>query len=299
MTQKSWRKIILRCPTAVEDALSSYLGDLTGSGVEIIENPQDSTISTIYAYLLEDDPNLPDTLNSIRDYLQDLAQQFPAQPRTVLQLDSIEDQDWHRKWKESFKPFRLSANLIVKPSWETYQPSPQKKIIEIDPGMAFGTGLHASTRLATELIEEYLLSLPEPPARVLDVGTGTAILAIAAALLGCQNIIAIDNDPEAVSAATANIKANHLSSAITASGTDLDDLPGQYDLIIANIIHNTLVEMVTTLNHLLAPNGCLILAGILTGEQTENIIKVYESEGLLHIKTATSQEWSALRLGNK
>ena len=294
MTEKSWQKMIIRCPAPLSESIASFVSDLTGSGVEIAEDEKSADHSFIYGYLPTDEPSLPDKLASAKAYLQELDRQFPEYPPSSIEFTAIADQDWHRKWKASFKPFHLSENIVVKPSWETYAPVGAEKVIEIDPGMAFGTGLHASTRLATELMEEHLVALPSPPQTVLDVGTGTGILAIGSALLGCAKITAIDNDPEAITAAVDNIKSNNLDSAITASNTDLAGLAGPYELILANIIHNTLVEMAPTLSSLLARNGVLILAGILSGSQADNINTIYNALGLTSLASRESGEWTAL-----
>ena len=294
MTERSWQKLIIKCPAPVDETIASFVTELTGNGVEITDDNTSADESVVIGYLSSDDPAWPDKLATIRNYLPELARQLPEYREATIDLESIADEDWHRKWKESFKPFHLSDTIVIKPSWETYTSAPHEKVIEIDPGMAFGTGLHASTRLAMELLEKHLGDLPSPPQSTLDVGTGTGILAIGAALLGCENITAIDNDPEAVTAATNNITANNSADQIDASNTDLDELTGPYDLILANIIHNTLVEMAPTLAKLLSSDGILIMAGILKGGQAENITDIYCKNGLISQKERSSGEWSAL-----
>jgi ribosomal protein L11 methyltransferase len=294
MTEKSWQKMIIHCPSPLCESIGSFVSDLTGSGVEIADDEKSADHSFVYGYLAADEPSLPDKLASARAYLQELGGQFSEYPPATIEFTAIADEDWHRKWKASFKSFHLSENIVVKPSWETYAPVGAEKVIEIDPGMAFGTGLHASTRLATELMEEYLASRPSPPQTVLDVGTGTGILAIGGAMLGCKKITAIDNDPEAVTAARENIQSNDLDSAIKADITDLADLAGPYELILANIIHNTLVEMAPDLSSLLTHNGVLILAGILSGSQADNIDSIYNDQGLTSLASRESGEWTAL-----
>jgi ribosomal protein L11 methyltransferase len=294
MTEKSWQKIMIHCPNTLEEIIASLVTQQTGNGVEITVGKRSADDTTVIGYLASTDPILTDKLTAIQNHLRELARQFPEYQEPTLELAAIADEDWHRKWKESFKPFHLSNTVVIKPSWETYAPAPHEKIIEIDPGMAFGTGLHASTRLAMELLEELLADLPSPPPRTLDVGTGTGILAIGAALFGCRNITAIDIDPDAVNAARDNISANHFTGQITTSSTGLDELTGPYDLILANIIHNTLVEMAPALTRLLAPKGILIMAGILKGGQAENITAIYRKMGLTRQSIRSSAEWSAL-----
>jgi len=299
MTEKSWQKLIVHCPLATTESIASFITDLTGTGVEIADDKHSADRAFIIGYLDTDDSCLTDKLAAVRGYIIDIFKQLPQFPQATMELDSIENQDWQRKWKESFKPFNLSENIIIKPSWEKYTPGPKEKVIEIDPGMAFGTGLHASTRLAAELMETRLSANPSLPERVLDVGTGTGILAIGSALLGCRKVTAIDNDPEAITAAANNIAANRMSDYIEVSTTNLSDLVGPYEMILANIIHNTLVEMAPVLVKLLTPGGNLILAGILNGKQAENIINVYNDAGLTMIESRNSDEWAALSFGKQ
>lgn len=294
MTEKAWQKILITGPGPLEETIAAFVTEQTGNGVEIQDDKNNSGNSVIIGYLPNDEPGLPDKLATINNYLTDLAGQYPDFPPTSMKLDTIANEDWHRKWKESFKPFHLTDTIVIKPSWESYTASADERVIEIDPGMAFGTGLHASTRLAMELLEYHLKGLSTPPAKTLDVGTGTGILAIGAALFGCPEITAIDIDPDSVAAAGANIAANNLTGQIAVSATDLNDLSGPFNLIIANIIHNTLIGMAPALTRLLAPNGILIMAGILKGGQAENITATYHKHGLIRQKLANSGEWSAL-----
>ncbi|MDH4319410.1 MAG: 50S ribosomal protein L11 methyltransferase, partial [Desulfobulbaceae bacterium] len=172
-----------------------------------------------------------------------------------------------------------------------------EKIIEIDPGMAFGTGQHASTKMALDLIRQ-VFEEGLPVSRAADIGTGTGILAMGAALFGAGEVMATDNDPEATEAAAANVAANRLDGIITVSDRDLDELNPPFELICANIIHDVLVEMAPTfVNNLLAPTGRVVLAGILSGEQEKNIIKVYTALGLRLLRVQHQEEWAAMLLG--
>jgi ribosomal protein L11 methyltransferase len=233
-------------------------------------------------------------LKKIREYLAELADLTPGEGQTQLETEIIPDEDWNKAWKERFKPLPITAHLVIKPTWESYQPNPGEKVIEMDPGMAFGTGHHSSTKLALEFVEALFHDTNTPPKTVLDVGTGTGILAMAAALFGAQEVLAIDNDPEAVVVAAENILRNALQPSITANGRALEEIPHQFDLVIANIIHDTLIELAASLAAHLALNGKLIMAGILTGPQTDNIRATYTALGLKHLETRNEGEWSAL-----
>jgi len=296
MLEKTWHKLTIRTSSSHSETVASRLTDLTGLGTEIIDPTDSREPALVTGYLASDDPDLPAKMLAIREFLGHLAGENPDSPLPTMACETIPEEDWDRKWREGLKPFHLTSRIVIKPSWETYRAGADELVIEMDPGQAFGTGLHASTRLVVELLEETVPTLPAPPPRVLDVGTGTGILAICAILFGCGNATGIDIDPAAVEAAGANIAANHLSDRITATANDLNELTGPYDLIMANIIHNTLVEMAPRLSALLAPGGLLIMAGILRGGQAENIINRYVAQGLTIPTLRESGEWAALCL---
>lgn len=296
MHKKTWQKITVHTTPAHGETVAARLTDITGQGTEIRDSADPREPSEVTAYLAGDDPDLPAKMRAIREFLAGLAASQPDTPPPVMASKTIPEEDWDRKWREGLKPFHLTSRLVIKPSWETYLPGAGELVIEMDPGQAFGTGLHASTRLVVELLEETLPPRPTPPARVLDVGTGTGILAICSILLGCGAATGIDIDPAAVEAARGNIEANQLSGRITVSGADLNELAGPYDLIMANIIHNTLVEMAPRLSMLLAPGGLLLLAGILRGGQAENIVNRYVAQGMTGAVVRESGEWAAICL---
>jgi ribosomal protein L11 methyltransferase len=163
----------------------------------------------------------------------------------------------------------------------------------MDPGMAFGTGHHATTSLSLDFIRETLSG--KAGLRLLDVGTGTGILGMAAVLFGAEAVLGIDNDPEAVSAAEENVRRNSLQDHMQISLAPLSSLEEPYEVVVANIVHDVLISMSGDLARLTAAGGALILSGILTGEQVANIIRVFTSNGFQLSGQESRQEWSALR----
>jgi len=296
MNKKTWCKITVHTTADHSETVAARLTDITGLGTEIHDAAKPREPSEVTAYLASDDPDLPEKMRAIREFIEALAANQPDSPPQFIANETITDEDWDRKWREGLQPFHLTGRIVIKPSWKTYRNNAEEQVIELDPGQAFGTGLHASTRLVVELLEETLPTLPTAPAQVLDVGTGTGILAICSILLGCGIATGIDIDPAAVEAARRNIAANHLSKRITASASNLNTLTGPYDLIMANIIHNTLVEMAPLLSKLLTTGGLLILAGILRGGQADNIIKIYSAQGLTSVTIREADEWAGLCL---
>ena len=290
---RSWLRITVTASETISDPIADFICEQTGGVEQIPVASANAAQEQIVGYL-ENGPHVPEKLKKITDFLAELACLTPGEGKTRLETEIIPDEDWNKTWKAGFKPLPITPHLVIKPTWESYQPTPGEKVIEMDPGMAFGTGHHASTKLALEITEALFFDQEAPPKTVLDVGTGTGILAMAAALFGAQEVLAIDNDPEAVVVAEENILRNGLLPIITAQGIALEEIPRQFDLVIANIIHDTLIDLAATLAARLAPNGRLILAGILTGPQTDSIRAAYNALGLKHQETRSEGEWSAL-----
>jgi len=289
---KKWLKLSLQTPTRLVESVSDMIGVLSGSGVEV--SPETESGSLISGFFpVENGADETEIVDSVRQVVGELFQLF-ALPIPEMSTEIIDDQDWATSWKRFFTPVEIVPGLIIKPSWEDYQAEGNENVIEMDPGQAFGTGQHESTRLALSLLTTCLSR--QPVERVLDVGTGTGILAMAAILFGADSVVAIDNDPEAVRVAAENVAANGLAEKISVSITDLVDVQGPFPLILANIVHDVLVEMAPQFKALLSPGGRVILAGILSGEQEKNIIRVYGELGF-HLQTSEHEgEWAALLL---
>ncbi|WP_417915084.1 50S ribosomal protein L11 methyltransferase [Candidatus Electronema sp. JM] len=288
----SWLKTTLSCPEIALEAATDLLGVLSGSAVE--QAPVKDGLSTVSGFFQFADEAEREEL--FRRLELELAELFAAYglPAPQMSCSVLADEDWATSWQQYFTPFAIVPGLIIKPSWEHYAVQPGEQVLEIDPGMAFGTGQHASTKLALSLIQHCFQMVP--PNKVLDVGTGTGILAMAAALFGAQRITAIDNDPEAVRAAAENIARNGLASTVAAAATPLSEISGSFDLICANILHDVLVEMAPAIAGRLTAQGNVVLAGILRGAQEESIIRVYSSHGLAVRQSAYEEEWAALLL---
>lgn len=287
---KKWLKLSVQTPGRLVESVSDLLGVLSGSGVEVRpETEQGSLISAFFS--MEAEAGEAKLTQEIHNKLLELFGLYEL-PMADLLSEIIDDQDWATSWKQFFTPVEIVPGLVIKPSWEEYSPRHNEKIIEMDPGQAFGTGQHESTKMALSLLTTALTERPVD--RVLDVGTGTGILAMAAVLFGARSTVAIDNDPEAVRVAGENIKANTLEENITTRTTDLADIEGRFPLILANIVHDVLVEMAPRFAELIEPEGRIILAGILTGEQEKNIIRLYGELGFQLQKSLHDGEWAAL-----
>ena len=208
----------------------------------------------------------------------------------VLRHRVVSDEDWKDKWKEFFKPMRITDDIIVKPTWEDHAPGEGEKVIEIDPGMAFGTGTHETTSSCIILMEKYL----KAGARVLDVGCGSGILAIAAAVMGCSNVTGVDLDPDAVDAAIANVKVNHMEDQVKIMKGDLaEGLDVKADLIVANLTVNLIERLLDDISAHMAEDGVFIASGILA-EQEQRAKDAMKAQDLEIIETLTKGEWCTI-----
>lgn len=203
----------------------------------------------------------------------------------------VRDEDWAENWKRFYHPLPVGKRLVVCPSWEDFTPKPDQKVIVLDPGSAFGTGYHWTTRLCLEFLED--LSEQTVCSPMLDLGTGSGILAIAAHLLGIQDILAVDNDPVACKVARENLDINQGQAV----GVELRDTPpaGPFALISANLVAALLVDFAARLFASLKPGGHLICGGIIEGRRQE-VVAALESQGFQLLHEKTGDEWVSLLL---
>jgi len=207
-----------------------------------------------------------------------------------IEVLTVQDEDWASNWKAYYHPARVGRRLVIKPSWESYTPQGEDLIIELDPGMAFGTGTHITTRQCLEMMEISLI----PGQRVLDIGTGSGILAIAAAKLGAGEVKAIDIDPVAVEIAQQNIRQNGVESRVTAVHQDLAEFwAPEADLVTANLTGPVLRQLLERLISLTRSGGRMILAGI-GREQWPQLQTVMIQKGLILEKTNRDEDWVAV-----
>ena len=288
-----WLKARIVMNPVLEEAAVDFLTGVMGAGVEQSVNNPGSDIC-LNVYLEEKSPDEAARLqlqNRLASQLRELAAIFQvAEPQ--ISWEQFEDQDWLRNWKVHFKPFVITPGLVIAPTWEEYTVSEGEQVIVMDPGMAFGTGHHESTSLALHLVKKILAG--ETKGSVLDVGCGTGILGMGAALFGASSVLGIDNDPEAVRAARDNATLNRLDSVVEISPTPLQELEEPFDLIVANIIYDVLITMAGDLWRLSKKGGSLVLSGILRGEQEAKSIHSFEKMGFSFTDREQKEEWVAL-----
>lgn len=235
---------------------------------------------------------LPDVPES-RDLVETLRKKADALGgiKITFSTQIVEDQDWTESWKDFFFVTRVTDTLVVRPSWREFQPLPNDIVIDIDPGMAFGTGTHETTSMCLALVQEQMT----PGASFLDVGTGSGILMIAAAKLGAGTLKGLDNDEVAVEIAGKNLEQNKIPPrSFEISCTTLDQYPQElFDLIAANILAEVIIKILPEIKTRLAPKGRAILSGIIN-DWADRVKTALADNGFTLVKTTTQGEWVAM-----
>ncbi|NLY53705.1 MAG: 50S ribosomal protein L11 methyltransferase [Firmicutes bacterium] len=235
------------------------------------------------------DSQLADKVESIRQSLAALAD-FDLDPgRAEVSLSEVEDTDWATVWKEFYKPVAVGEKLLIKPSWEEIKPT-DRLVIELDPGMAFGTGNHPTTTMCLDILERYIRG----GERVIDVGCGSGILSIAAARLGAAEVEALDYDPVAVRIARENVAINKVEGQVSVRESDLlQAASGPADIIVANIIARIIIELTPAVKAFLRSDGLFIASGII-GERREQVIATLAEHDFQVIEELSESDWHAL-----
>lgn len=227
--------------------------------------------------------------NRLKDVLDNLEKYNIPKGEGTITFSRVNEEDWENNWKQYFKPINITERLVVKPLWEDFVPGNGEIILNIDPGMAFGTGTHETTRTCLEMIEKYLIK----DMRVFDIGTGSGILAIAASLFGAKEVIGVDLDPVAVDSAKKNVSYNDLDNVDILHGNFLEVVEGKAHIVVANIIADAIIFISPSVKDVLNPEGIFISSGILL-EHAERVKKELLNEGYKLIEEKQVGEWVTL-----
>jgi ribosomal protein L11 methyltransferase len=307
-----WAEIIVKTTTEGVDIVAELFYEAGASGVvvedpdmirqaqdeartwdyiddSILENMEDEVL--VKAYLNKDDFFL-EKFERIRQKTQWLSEQnfgFDLGSLTV-DLNYVKEEDWENNWKEYYKPVKVSDRIVIKPSWEAYEKQPGEIVLELDPGMAFGTGTHETTALCIDAVDRYLSKGGE----VVDIGCGSGVLAISALLLGAEKAVAVDLDTNAVKATLENARRNHVEDKIEIiHGNLLDKVDGRFDMAIANIIADVIIDLSSYIGSYFKPGGLFIASGIIL-DRLEDVKEAVRKAGLELIEYNTRGEWAVV-----
>ena len=283
-----WLEISVTVENEIAEAVAGVLSRYAQHGVAIEAGPDGWNAGPVVvrAYLPADD-TLTANRCRVEESLWHLGQ---IQPIPAPNFRTVAEEDWAEAWKERLTVMHFGRHLVVRPSWLEYVPAPGDAVIQLDPGMAFGTGLHPTTQMCLVALEE----LVRTGTAVLDLGCGSGILAIAAARLGAGRVLAVDDDPVAVKTAQENVAANGVQETVSVMHGSLVEAAGSYDLVAANILARVIVEMVQGgLAERVRSGGTLIATGILDGQEGE-VIAALEREGLVLIEQRRIEDWVCL-----
>ncbi|HEV2127738.1 MAG TPA: 50S ribosomal protein L11 methyltransferase [Thermomicrobiales bacterium] len=261
-----------------------YRQDDDGENLEIdVEKP-----FTVRTWVADSDYD-PSLTEDIRSALWHLGMMRPV---SELRVSTLAEEDWANAWKEHFKVHRIGERVVIRPPWLEYEPQGDEVVVELDPGMAFGTGLHPSTRLSMLGVEEMI----EQGDRVLDVGTGSGILAIAALKLGAAHADAVDVETVAVRATEENARRNGVADRVDVRLGSVglgEPFQGVYDVVLANIIARVLIELADGIVAATKPGGAMVLAGIIEEREAE-LVAAFEGQGATLVNRRQHEDWVSL-----
>ena len=298
-----WTEITATVPTEKTDEAASianmtvpygiYIEDYTNleadaeeiAHIDLIDEElvnKDRTHSIIHMYIAESD-NALEAVSYLRERFN------ACGIENEIKCVTVDDTEWNENWKKYFKAFEIGKKLAICPSWETYDNTQNRTVISLDPGAAFGTGSHATTSLCLEILENNVT----PEKTVLDIGTGSGILAIAADLLGAKSAIGVDIDAQSVKTAKANAEINGVSQKTEFIVGDLaDKISGKYDIVCANIVADVVIRLFDNVADFMKDDGILIVSGIID-MRADEVEKSAVSHGFKIAESLTREEWHA------
>ena len=276
-----WAGIAVNAPDQETEDAVVYLLLNSGCGGVALNNESHPKLVTAYLPIDDRSTERLRQIAAALTLLPSLGIPYPGEPAITV----VDEEDWANSWRAYFKPLRIGRKLVVSPPWENPELGDRDILITIDPGMAFGTGTHGTTQMCLILLEEYLNAGDS----IADIGTGSGILSIAASKLGALSVLSVDNDPLAVKIASENARINMVSGDVT------DQFPfgKTFDLVLANIIADTLIQMAGSLASITKDGGILIVSGVI--DERQNDVRLFiEGAGFSSLETRTQGEWVAL-----
>jgi ribosomal protein L11 methyltransferase len=302
-----WYEIKIKTISESVDAVCDVLYDVGVGGV-VIEDPKDLIINmkeetswdyfdinsldmdyegaVVKGYLPESE-DLLDKIELIKQHVYNFSRDNELEQVTTAE---VYEEDWANSWKKYYKPKKIGEKVVVKPTWEEYVPSGEEVVVELDPGMAFGTGTHETTTMCTRLLEKYV----QDNSIVYDIGCGSGILSIIAAKLGAKKAIGVDIDEVAYRVSMSNVEINSVQNIVDIRhGNLMEVIEGKADIVVANIIADIIKILAKDITTFMKPNSKFIASGIIL-EKIDEVTEALESNGLNVVSIERLGEWAAI-----
>lgn len=306
----NWYKIEIHTETEAVDILTYLLGE-NGIDSVVIEDPNDPMFDerfkgdwdyseetarqfdsedTVVKIFVEADKDINETVAMVKGLLKTISSNGLNIGTGLIEYEIVDDVDWKDKWKEYFKPFKIGSHIVIKPSWEVYDEEDGDIIIEMDPGSAFGSGTHETTSMCVKLVEKVITHSD----MVYDIGCGTGILGLSAAMLGAKSVIGVDIAEDAIIASKINIEKNNMTDVMDVRLGNLTDVVDEKaDIVVANIMADIIIMMTDTIQNFIKPDGYYILSGIVEGRQ-DDVINAIKDKNFEVVDHLNEGEWHAI-----
>jgi len=302
---KNWIEVTVVTSSEATEAVAGFFYNTGVKGVSIEDsedvefkkkNPGDwdyfdETIlnikegAVVKGYFKEDE-NFQEYLSYIKEGVEKLPEYGFEKGEGIVTAAKVNEEQWENNWKKYYKPTKVGERIVIKPIWEQYEKKEEELIVELDPGMAFGTGTHETTRMCIKALEKYV----NPNSTVFDIGTGSGILAITAAKLGADRVIGVDLDPVAVDSAKNNVSFNDIKNIEILYGDLMEVVKGKANIVVANIIADVIIFLTETVKEFIEEKGYFVASGIIL-ERRESVVKKLDQCGFEIVEVMEDGEW--------
>ncbi len=270
------------------DILEREQGPLTWDFADINVLEHKGEVAVVKAYFSEED-NIEEVLEYVNGKMRELKEMGIDTGLAKVESEKMHEEDWANNWKKYYKPTKIGERIVVKPIWEKYDAKENELVLELDPGMAFGTGTHETTRMCIQALDKYV----KEDSTIFDVGCGSGILAIAAAKLGAKKAIGVDLDPVAVESANENVGLNNLNNIEILYGNLVEVIDGKADIVVANIIAEVICILTEDVKRVLKKDGYFITSGIIH-DRVDMVTKKLEEVGFEVLEINKDGEWNCI-----
>lgn len=305
-----WAEITIKTTTEAVEAITNILYEQNVGGVSI-EDPKDFKFQKKHEYdwdfveeeifnsgydgviiktYITEERDVSDDIKLIKEKIEGLKEFGIDVGEAIVELSQVDEEDWANEWKNYYKPTKIGEKIVVKPTWEDYEAKDTDLIIELDPGMAFGTGTHETTSMCIRELEKYV----KPESKVFDIGCGSGILAIAAAKLGAKDVLAVDLDEVAVKVSKENIELNKVEGSVNAlHGNLMEVVKDKADIVVANIIADIIKILAKDIKQFMKDDAVFISSGIIHAK-VDDVKEALTQNGLEIVHVESLGEWNAI-----